>query len=96
MKHRIVITGIGVVTSIGIGGEVFWENLLSGQSGITEVESFDTGEYNVHRGGEVKTFQPEDYIFKLNSEYIGRASQFAIAAARLACTDAGGFDLNVI
>ena len=62
MKHRIVITGIGVVTSIGIGGKEFWENLLSGQSGITEVESFDTGEYNVHRGGEVKNFQPEDYI----------------------------------
>lgn len=92
MKHRVVITGIGVVSSIGVGCEDFWKNLLHGQCGISEVESFNTADYNVHRGGEVKTCQPKNYILKLNAEYLGRASQFAIAAARLACSDAGGFE----
>ncbi len=92
MKHRVVITGIGVVTSIGVGCEDFWKNLLHGQCGISEVESFDTAEYNVHRGGEVKSCRPENYVLKLNAEYLGRASQLAIAAARLACSDAGGFE----
>ncbi len=92
MQNRIVITGIGVVSSIGIGCEEFWKNLLAGQCGISKVESFDTSDYNVHRGGEVKNCQPEDFVRKLNAEKIGRASQFAIAAARLAFADAGEFD----
>lgn len=93
MKQKVVITGIGTVTSIGVGRENFWNNLLRGECGISEVESFDTGEYNVHRGGEVKTFRPEDYIFKLNSGRVGRSSQLAVAAARLALTDAGAVEI---
>jgi len=89
MDRRIVITGIGVVTPIGIGCEMFWNNLLAGQSGIAPVQSFDTSEYNVHRGAEVKEFNAEDYILNLDAAHLGRASQFAIAAARLALADAG-------
>ncbi|MCA1635119.1 MAG: beta-ketoacyl-[acyl-carrier-protein] synthase family protein [Acidobacteria bacterium] len=89
MQSRIVITGIGVVTSIGTGREQFWENLLAGRSGVSVVESFDTGGYSVHRGTEVKGFNPSEFLAKLDAAELGRASQFAIAAARLALTDAG-------
>jgi len=89
MDRRIVITGIGVVTPIGIGCERFWTKLLEGQSGIAPVESFDTSAYNVHRGAEVKEFDAEEYVLNLDAAHLGRASQFAIAAARLALADAG-------
>lgn len=89
MDRRIVITGIGVVTPIGIGCEQFWTNLLEGRSGIAPVKSFDTSAYNVHRGAEVKEFNAEDFVLNLDAAHLGRASQFAIAAARLALADAG-------
>lgn len=95
MQPRVVVTGIGVVTSIGAGREAFWNNLLAGRSGISEVESFATEAYKMHRGAEVKDFQAEDYVERLNPSCIGRASQFAIAAARLALEDAG-FDASAL
>ncbi|HEU4387738.1 MAG TPA: beta-ketoacyl-[acyl-carrier-protein] synthase family protein, partial [Blastocatellia bacterium] len=92
MQSRVVITGIGVVTSIGTGRGHFWDALLSGRSGVSEVESFDTSAYTVHRGAEVRGFRARDYVRKLDSSRMGRASQMAIAAARLALSDA---DVNV-
>jgi 3-oxoacyl-[acyl-carrier-protein] synthase II len=88
-QSRVVVTGIGVVTSIGIGVEPFWRNILAGQSGIGPVESFDTGRYAVHVGGEVKAFAPAEFVRTLRVDSIARASQLAIAAARLALADAG-------
>jgi 3-oxoacyl-[acyl-carrier-protein] synthase II len=85
---RVVVTGIGAVTSIGIGRQPFWERLLEGQSGIGPVESFDTSRYQVHVGGEVKAFRPDGFVRRLSSTQMGRASQLAIAAARLAIDDA--------
>ena len=81
MTRRIVITGIGVVTPIGTGREMFWTNLLDGRCGIGPVQSFDTSNYNVHRGSEVRDFKAEDYLLNLDAAHLGRASQFAIAAA---------------
>jgi 3-oxoacyl-[acyl-carrier-protein] synthase II len=89
VDHRIVITGIGLVTPIGTGCEEFWKNLLAGRSGFAPVQSFDTSGYNVHRGAEVKDFNAEEYTLNLDAAHLGRASQFAIAAARLALADAG-------
>ena len=85
---RVVITGIGVVTPIGTGRERFWTNLLAGRSGIGPVKSFDTSAYSVHRGAEVHDFEVETYLSNLDAAHLGRASQFAIAAARLALADA--------
>ena len=85
---RVVVTGIGVVTSIGIGVEPFWQALLAGSSGIGPVEAFDTSRYAVHMGGEVKGFDPAAYVCRLRNQPMGRASQFAIAASRLAIADA--------
>jgi 3-oxoacyl-[acyl-carrier-protein] synthase II len=87
-QRRIVVTGIGVVTPIGTGRERFWTNLLEGQSGIGMVQSFDTTSYSVHRGAEVHDFEVENYVSNLDAAHLGRASQFAIAAARLALADA--------
>lgn len=96
MKHfekkdpecRVVVTGLGVVSSIGIGVEVFWKNLIAGKSGISFIESFDTSDYPIHKGGEVKNFKPDHFIDKRKLKHLGRASQLAIAAAYLALDDA--------
>ncbi len=88
MNKRIVVTGIGVVSSIGIGKENFWEALIKGKSGISEISSFDTSGYPTHFGAEIKNFQPEKFIKKIKSEKLGRASQLAVGAADLAIEDA--------
>lgn len=88
-NKRVVITGLGVVSSIGIGWREFWDNLLKGKSGISPVTAFDTSNHFTHNGGEVKNFRPEEFIDKDQIPYLSRASQLAIAAARLAVEDAG-------
>ena len=87
-RPRVVVTGIGVVTSVGVGVDAFWSAILSGACGISAVESFDTSRYGVHIGGEVKNFDPRGSIERLRPNAMGRASQLAIAAARLALKDA--------
>jgi 3-oxoacyl-[acyl-carrier-protein] synthase II len=88
-RRRAAVTGIGVVTPVGIGRETFWRALLAGTSGIAPVSSFDTSRFKVHLGAEVRGFDPAPYCQRLAPETIGRASQMAIAAARLALLDAG-------
>ncbi|MBI4706337.1 MAG: beta-ketoacyl-[acyl-carrier-protein] synthase family protein [Candidatus Omnitrophica bacterium] len=85
---RIVITGLGAVTSIGLGWKDFWVNLLEGRSGISKITVFDTSRHVTHVGGEVKSFRPEDFIPRAKIKYIGRASQLAIAATKMALADA--------
>jgi 3-oxoacyl-[acyl-carrier-protein] synthase II len=87
MNKRVVITGLGVISSIGIGWREFWDNLIKGKSGITPIKSFDTSNHFTHKGGEIRNFNPEDFIPKENLKYLSRASQFALAAARLAIED---------
>jgi len=82
MDKRIVITGLGVVSSIGTGKEDFWKALIAGTSGISKISSFDTSDYPTHYGGEVKNFEP-------GNKNMGRASNLAIASAKLAVVDAG-------
>jgi 3-oxoacyl-[acyl-carrier-protein] synthase II len=88
MNERVVITGLGVVSSIGIGWQEFWENLLAGKSGISPVTSFDTANQFTHNGGEVKQFKPEEFITQAHQVDLSRASQMALAAAKLAVRDA--------
>lgn len=87
-NRRVVVTGIGVITSVGIGKDAFWNAIINGKSGITEITSIDTSAYKCHRGGEVKNFNPEDFIPKRKIKFLGRCSQLAIAAASLALKDA--------
>jgi 3-oxoacyl-[acyl-carrier-protein] synthase II len=84
----VVVTGLGMVTSIGTGREKFWDALIAGRCGFGPVKSFDTSKYSVHLGAEIPDFNPQDYVFELDWSRIGRASHLAIAAARLALADA--------
>ncbi len=87
-KRRVVITGLGVVSSIGIGKDAFWEGIIKGKSGISEITSLDTTDFKCHYGGEVKDFNPQDFIQKRRIKFLGKTSQLAIAAASLALKDA--------
>ncbi len=89
MKKRIVITGMGVVSPVGCGKDVFWDAITSGKSGIDEVKGFDTSAFRVHRGCEVKDFNYKDYIPNGTGREIGKGSEFAVAAAKLALDDSG-------
>lgn len=89
MKKRIVVTGLGVVSSIGIGKDNFWRSIINGNSGISPVSSFNTAKHTVHNGGEVNSFNADDYIAKRRAHLIARASQLAIAATKLALEDSG-------
>ncbi len=87
MKKRVVITGIGVISSIGIGKDAFWDSLLKGKSGITPVSSFDTSKQFTHMGGEVKQFDPGEFIPEERLKFMNRATQMALAATKLAIED---------
>jgi 3-oxoacyl-[acyl-carrier-protein] synthase II len=89
MNKRVVITGLGVISSIGIGWKEFWDSLLKGKSGISPVSSFDTTNHFTHNGGEVKDFKPEDFIPQEQLKFMNRATQMASSAAKLAIEDAG-------
>jgi 3-oxoacyl-[acyl-carrier-protein] synthase II len=89
MSRRIAVTGLGVVTPVGTGQEEMWRNLLAGRCGFSPVASFDTAAFSVHLGAEVQGFDATPHVRVLDRERLGRASQFAIAAARLALADAG-------
>jgi 3-oxoacyl-[acyl-carrier-protein] synthase II len=89
MNKRVVITGLGVVSSIGIGWKEFWGNLLDGRSGISPVTSFDTANHFTHNGGEVRDFRAENFIPGDRLPFMNRATQMAVASAKLAWDDAG-------
>ena len=87
MNKRVVITGLGVISSIGIGWKEFWDNLLKGKSGISPVTAFDTTNQFTHNGGEVKNFRPEAFIEQDKLRTLSRASHMGLAAAKLAMVD---------
>jgi 3-oxoacyl-[acyl-carrier-protein] synthase II len=88
MSGRICITGLGVVSSIGIGKEEFLSSLRNGRSGIDEIKEFDTHFSRSKKAGMVRSFYPKDFIPAGKLRRLDRASQFAIAASKLALADA--------
>lgn len=89
MKKRVVVTGIGAITPIGIGKDEFWQALLAGKSGIGPITRFDATDYTTRVAGEVKDFEPSNYIDKKEAKRMDRCTQFAVAAARMAFEDSG-------
>ena len=86
--HRVVVTGIGVITPIGIGQEAFWEALLVGRNGISRVTLFDPAGFRSQMAGEVKDFAAEDWIDHKQAKRIDRFTHFGMVAADLAMADA--------
>jgi len=86
---RVVITGLGPVSNIGIGAAAFESGLREGHSGISTITAFDTAGFPRTMAGEVTAFDPEPILRRLDTKAWGRSSQFAAAAARLAVRDAG-------
>ncbi|MFA7056153.1 MAG: beta-ketoacyl-ACP synthase II [Candidatus Cloacimonadales bacterium] len=89
MKRRVVITGLGAVTPIGLDVKSLWEGLLAGKSGISLIEKFDTTDFSSKIAGEIKNFNPEDYFDKKEIKKLDLYTQFALVAAREAIKDAG-------
>ena len=95
MKRRVVITGVGAITPIGIGKEEFWNNLVAGKSGVGPITQFDASEYGTKIAAEVKDFDFAKYGDKKEGKRMDRVTQFAVAAAKMAVEDAK-LDLNAI
>ena len=87
-SRRVVITGLGVVAPNGIGKDTFWQNLVAGKSAIDYITAFDPSPYPCHVAGEVRDFDPKAFITSRKAKMMGRFSQFAVAATRLALEDA--------
>ncbi|WP_312906441.1 beta-ketoacyl-ACP synthase II [Tissierella praeacuta] len=84
---RVVITGLGAITPIGIGKENFWNSLIEGKSGIGAITRFDTTDFDTKIGAEVKDFDPSNYIDKKEARRMDRFTQYAVAGAKLALED---------
>ena len=86
---RVVVTGIGVVSAIGIGKDPFREALLAGRSGVRQIQRFDTAEYPVKIAAEVRDFDAQDFIDKKMSKRMDRYAQYGASAAVMALEDSG-------
>ena len=87
-RPRVVITGLGAVTALGTARSL-WEGLVAGRSGIRRLETIETEHVPVKIGGEVRNFDPTQFIERKEARRMGRASQFAVAASKMAVEDAG-------
>ena len=88
-RHRVVVTGLGVICSLGDNKEVFWKNLLSGKDGYGRITLFDTSPFNRKIACEVKDFHPEIYLDKPVAGNTNRCIQFAMIASKECIKDAG-------
>jgi 3-oxoacyl-[acyl-carrier-protein] synthase II len=88
-KNRVVVTGLGVLAANGNGKDAFWNTLLAGQSGVGPITLCDVQDLKVNIAGEVKNFNPDDYLDgKIKAKRLSRNVQFAVAANRMALQDA--------
>ena len=89
LDRRVVITGLGLVTPLGIGVEETWTALCEGKSGIGEITRFDASEFDTQIAGEVKDFHPDDFLPKKEAKRIQSFIAYAVAASRMALEDSG-------
>jgi len=87
--RRVVISGIGLVTPLGIGKDENWKALLEGRSGITKITKFDVSDYTTQIAGEVKNFNPHQYLDRKEARKMDPFIQYAMVAAQLAVEDSG-------
>ena len=88
-KRRVVVTGLGAVTPIGIGVQTSWDNLVAGRSGVTQISRFDASNFPSTIAGEVKNFNVEDYLPSKDARRIDLFIQYGLVAAIEAINDSG-------
>jgi len=88
MNKRAVITGIGIVSPLGIGHQDFWNNLVSGNSAIAPMECLDLSKYECKNGAEVKGLNPEEFLGRKGLRYLNKGTKFLGSSAKLAVDDA--------
>ena len=89
MERRVLVTGLGAITPIGLSVKAFWQSLLSGVSGVSRITRFDTSEFTVKIGAEVNGFDPAQYFSPKEARRMDRYVQFAVVSALEAVKDAG-------
>jgi 3-oxoacyl-[acyl-carrier-protein] synthase II len=87
LERRVVITGIGIISPLGVGTEANWSAMLAGRSGVGPITRFDTAGYPSRIAGEVRDFNPEDFIPKKDVKKMDRFIHYALAASQLAVDD---------
>src|SRR5215212_4519359 len=90
--RRVVVTGIGVISPIGIGAAAFWENMLAGKSGVRRIEQFDPAGFPCQIGGEVPAFKIGDFVpksYRKATKVMARDIELAVVAADDAFKDSG-------
>src|SRR5688572_31787256 len=88
LKRRVVVTGVGLVSPLGIGTGANWEALCAGRSGIGPITRFDASQYSARIAGEVKDFDPLQFVDKKDVKKMDVFIQFALAASQFAVDDA--------
>jgi 3-oxoacyl-[acyl-carrier-protein] synthase II len=89
LKRRVVVTGVGLVTPLGVGIDGVWQRILNGESGIGPITRFDTTQHETKFAGEVRDFRAEDYVTPKEIKRMDLFIQYALAASKIAIEDAG-------
>ena len=92
-KRRVVVTGLGLITPVGIGVIETWDNIVAGTSGITAISKFDTTNFSSKIAGEVKNFNPLKYLNAKEARRMDTFIQYGLAAGKEAIEDSG-FTIN--
>jgi len=88
-RHRVAITGIGIVAPNGVGTAAFWESVLNGKSGLGRIRRFDASDFKSQIAGEIRNWNPLEFMSREHAKTTGLFAQFAIASARMAWDDSG-------
>ena len=88
-RNRVVVTGIGAITPLGLTVPVVWEAMLAGKSGAATITGFDASAFTTHFACEIKGFDPHNYMDRKQAQRIDRFAQYALASATEALSDAG-------
>lgn len=89
MNRRVVVTGMGAVSPLGLGVDALWDGLIHGRSGVGPITRFDASAFSTRIAAEVKEFDPTDFMDRKDARRMDRFAQFAVAGARMALQDAG-------
>ena len=87
--HRVVVTGVGVISALGKNAAGFWESLVAGTSAIREIESVDISQIRFKNAAEIRNYVPEEHLEPKDIPFMDRFAQFAVISAREAIADAG-------